>query len=355
MCPGTFALDGIFNPVLTKLMPGFLVALPGRQFSFLENRESALSNLLAKVGFTEPVTVSLKPSDMLTVALCSVFGIWYGLKKHWCANNLIGAAFSVRGIEMFSVGSYKIGCILLAGLFFYDIFWVFGTDALIAKVTGKTGEGVMVTVAKNFNAPIKLLFPREWGLTGSALAECSGALNANITATLLNTSIVDFPAAMLKLGVGNETAQPLISAAAESAEALTDALSLAADKLIKVCSEHKMSMLGLGDIVIPGIFVALLLRFDQKQADEAGRALKKTCFNFTFAGYVLGLATTVYIMVVFEAAQPALLYLVPGCIGMSCLAGLLQGSFSQMWNYTEHDEQEEEKKSGDEEPEKKQD
>jgi hypothetical protein len=26
--------------------------------------------------------------------------------------------------------------------------------------------GVMVTVAKNFNAPIKILFPREWGLTG---------------------------------------------------------------------------------------------------------------------------------------------------------------------------------------------
>jgi minor histocompatibility antigen H13 len=61
------------------------------------------------------------------------------------------------------------------------------------------------------------------------------------------------------------------------------------------------------------------------------------------------------VQVVFEAAQPALLYLVPGCIGMSCLAGLLQGSFSQMWNYTEHDEQEEEKKSGNEEPEKKQD
>ena len=38
-------------------------------------------------------------------------------------------------------------------------------------------------------------------------------------------------------------AQPMpacAQAAAESGEALTDALSLAADKLIKVCSEHKM-------------------------------------------------------------------------------------------------------------------
>jgi minor histocompatibility antigen H13 len=40
----------------------------------------------------------------------------------------------------------KVGFILLWGLFFYDVFWVYGTD-------------VMVTVAKNINAPIKILFP----------------------------------------------------------------------------------------------------------------------------------------------------------------------------------------------------
>ncbi len=41
---------------------------------------------------------------------------------------------------------FKTGFILLWGLFFYDIFWVYGTD-------------VMLTVAKNLNAPIKILFP----------------------------------------------------------------------------------------------------------------------------------------------------------------------------------------------------
>ena len=39
------------------------------------------------------------------------------------------------------------GAVLLSGLFFYDIFWVFGTP-------------VMVTVAKSLDAPIKLLFLR---------------------------------------------------------------------------------------------------------------------------------------------------------------------------------------------------
>ena len=37
---------------------------------------------------------------------------------------------------------------LQCGLFFYDIFWVFGTE-------------VMVSVATQFDAPIKLLFPRN--------------------------------------------------------------------------------------------------------------------------------------------------------------------------------------------------
>ncbi|RCV19584.1 hypothetical protein SETIT_3G397500v2 [Setaria italica] len=66
--------------------------------------------------------------------------------KHWLANNVLGIAFCIQGIEMLSLGSFKTGAILLAGLFVYDIFWVFFTP-------------VMVSVAKCFDAPIKLLFP----------------------------------------------------------------------------------------------------------------------------------------------------------------------------------------------------
>ena len=74
-------------------------------------------------------------------------GVWYILKKHWVANNLLGLAFAVNGVELLHLSNVVTGCILLGGLFFYDIFWVFGTD-------------VMVTVAKSFEAPIKLVFPQ---------------------------------------------------------------------------------------------------------------------------------------------------------------------------------------------------
>ena len=65
----------------------------------------------------------------------------------------------------------------------------------------------------------------------------------------------------------------------------------------------KLSMLGLGDIVIPGIFVAMTLRFD---VDSNLLSLKKIeelvtpVFNFTFVGYALGIIATVSAMIIFN-------------------------------------------------------
>uniref|UniRef100_M4DLM1 Uncharacterized protein n=1 Tax=Brassica campestris TaxID=3711 RepID=M4DLM1_BRACM len=102
------------------------------------------------------------------------------------------------------------------GLFFYDIFWVFFTP-------------VMVSVAKSFDAPIKLLFP-----TGDAL--------------------------------------------------------------------RPYSMLGLGDIVIPGIFVALALRFDVSKRSQP------KYFTSAFVGYVVGVVLTIVVMSWFQAAQVSFSY-----------------------------------------------
>jgi len=115
---------------------------------------------------------------LISFGIASVPAGGYLVTKHYLLNNLFGIVFSVTGIEQMVLPDFKVGFILLWGLFFYDIFWVYGTD-------------VMVTVAKNIDAPIKLLFP----------------------------------------------------------------LDLAA-------TPDKFSMLGLGDIVIPGIFVALCLKYD---------------------------------------------------------------------------------------------
>lgn len=208
--------------------------------------------LLGKVEFT------YTPAWAVSMVLSAAVSVWYLLTKHWIANNILGIAFSVQGVAMISLGSYNVGCILLGCLFFYDIFWVFGTD-------------VMVTVAKSFEAPIKVLFPRD-----------------------------------------------------------------------VFADEWEFSLLGLGDIVIPGIFIALLLRFDAQQArrEKGQYSFPNPYFKMTFVAYVLALATTMFVMHYFQAAQPALLYLVPYCIGASLLCALLRGELSQLRKYTEETEPE---------------
>lgn len=44
--------------------------------------------------------------------------------QHWIANNLFGLAFSLNGVELLHLNNVSTGCILLGGLFIYDIFWV---------------------------------------------------------------------------------------------------------------------------------------------------------------------------------------------------------------------------------------
>jgi|EP00937_MAST-01D_sp_MAST-1D-sp2_P000238 minor histocompatibility antigen H13 len=204
--------------------------------------------------------------DVLTFALSATASGVYLQTKHWALNNFFGVSFSIQGIKSISLGSYKVGAILLAGLFLYDIFWVFGTE-------------VMVTVARSFEAPIKLLFLRAFA-------------------------------------TDEEKAQ--------------------------------FSLLGLGDIVIPGIFVALLLRFDAHRAQAASvdARFDKTYFHTTMFGYIAGLITTVVVMFLFESAQPALLYLVPSCLGSSLVVAFKRGEFAELLAYSEEGEPEDEKKKG---------
>lgn len=53
-------------------------------------------------------------------------------------------------------------------------------------------------------------------------------------------------------------------------------------------------MLGLGDIVIPGIFVALLLRYDYHNE------YRTNYFASAFSGYFAGLTATIVVMNVFH-------------------------------------------------------
>lgn len=95
------------------------------------------------------------------------------------------------------------------------------------------------------------------------------------------------------------------------------------DLLEKGLEASNFAMLGLGDIVIPGIFIALLLRFDVRcrffvppcfrgrfvsslLKSCSLRSLKKnsrTYFYSSFLAYIFGLGLTIFVMHTFKHAQ----------------------------------------------------
>ncbi|KZF20917.1 hypothetical protein L228DRAFT_284827 [Xylona heveae TC161] len=152
-------------------------------------------------------------------------------------------------------------------------------------------------------------------------------------------------------------------------------------------SKTSLAMLGLGDVVLPGIMIGLALRFDlymhykrkqtrqvkrddgngatspEKEPDHStlikakyvcatggwgerfwvGRSgaasqdgsFSKPYFHASLAGYILGMIATVGVMQIAGHAQPALLYLVPGVLGAIWGTALVRGEIKEMWNFSE--------------------
>lgn len=90
-------------------------------------------------------------------------------------------------------------------------------------------------------------------------------------------------------------------------------------------------MLGLGDIVVPGIFVALCLKFDIDKC--LAKKLKQVkdfslpYFTTSFIGYIAGICATFAAMWIFDHAQPALLFLVPTCTLPILALSFIRGEF----------------------------
>ena len=206
----------------------------------------------------------------------SVFALSVGLTvahrvyPTWPVANAVALSLAFGAIALLRLDSFFTGGALLTGLFFYDVWFVFGTAAVFG------GESVMVSVAKSVEGPIAIRFPKD---------------------------------------VFNRAGG--------------------------------MTMLGLGDIVLPGSMLALALRFDYHLALERvsppptpRSSWPKPYFYTTLAAYVAGLVTTIVVMHTFKAAQPALLYLSPACVTAPVLCALAKGELKAFWAFDDGAEEE---------------
>mmetsp|Transcript_33482 Transcript_33482/g.71373 ORF Transcript_33482/g.71373 Transcript_33482/m.71373 type:complete len:459 (-) Transcript_33482:43-1419(-) len=237
---GALAISDIGVPILRNMFPGV---------DFAEAEVPVPRGLAEKLDLDKP---ALPLDGLVTLGLGLLCTLVYwapaAMEQKFLISNAIAWALGMVSLGAISLGSFQTGAILLAGLFCYDIFWVFGTD-------------VMMTVATKVEAPVKFLY----------------------------------------------TAPPSDTP-----------------------RDYPFSVLGLGDVVIPGLFVRLM-----SKADEVLRPKNLSYFNVATGAYAAGLLACFGVNEIFHNGQPALLYLDPSLVGGTLACAAANGQVADLWDFKE--------------------
>ena len=107
--------------------------------------------------------------------------------------------------------------------------------------------------------------------------------------------------------------------------------------------EAGLSILGLGDIVLPGLLCSLCLRYDVATYYK-GNVHKpfhhltdypRPYFTVSLLFYSIGIIATLVALNVYKTGQPALLYIVPSLmLGISGYS-YMKGEFAQLWSFSD--------------------
>ncbi|KAL5016823.1 hypothetical protein ScPMuIL_006412 [Solemya velum] len=212
--------------------------------------------------------------------------VWV-LTGHWLLMDALGMGLCVAFIALVRLPSLKVSTLLLVGLLVYDVFWVFFSSYIFSS-------NVMVKVATRPAENPVGIFAKKLHLTGL---------------------VRDAP----KLSLPGKLVFPSMQ------------------------NSSHFSMLGLGDIVMPGLLLCFVLRYDAYKKGQlnstengvpppANYVQKVTYFHCSLIGYFLGLLTATVSSEIFRAAQPALLYLVPFTLLPLLLMAYLKGDLRRMWS-----------------------
>eukprot|EP00298_Acanthocystis_sp_HF-20_P010886 c19105_g1_i1.p1 GENE.c19105_g1_i1~~c19105_g1_i1.p1 ORF type:complete len:383 (+),score=125.47 c19105_g1_i1:381-1529(+) len=107
-------------------------------------------------------------------------------------------------------------------------------------------------------------------------------------------------------------------------------------KFPNFCERCSAGLLGLGDIVLPGLLVSFTYAFDTAKSLR----LVSGYFLYNVIGYGIGLIITYMALLYMEKGQPALLYLVPLTLGTTLVLAIKRGHLKEIWNGIEMNENE---------------
>lgn len=236
------SLDPVFHSLLTLFNITDAELIPGGEVP--PDKDKAIAR--------PPLFLSNAAAALTAVATSTAYLL--KIQPSFVFSNAIAVALATRVLSLIRPSSFVVAAGLLIGLFFYDIFWVFGSE-------------VMVSVATQIDTPGKLLFPRDLAQTA--------------------TNGIRYPYAIL----------------------------------------------GLGDVCIPGIFISLAQSIDMKLASNLPQG-KQPYFIAAVSSYIAALLLCFFVNFQTNAAQPALLYLVPSLIVSTLGVGAFRGELKDVISFS---------------------
>mmetsp|Transcript_34482 Transcript_34482/g.101334 ORF Transcript_34482/g.101334 Transcript_34482/m.101334 type:complete len:967 (+) Transcript_34482:220-3120(+) len=218
----------------------------------------------------------------------------------WIVQDIMGSCMCILFLSIIKLNSIRVAAILLIIAFFYDIFFVFVTPLLT-----KGGKSIMITVATSGGPPKA---DPSWCEKYPRDNDCKGG----------------DPLPML----------------------------LTVPRLFDY--QGGSSLLGLGDIVLPGLLLSFAARFDEAKKlvgliqtgntaeiyPRSYNCLTVCCRSLCSGGYLLpvtvayavGLCMANVAVYMMQMGQPALLYLVPCCLGTMTFLGWKKGELKELWD-----------------------
>ncbi|XP_063737697.1 signal peptide peptidase-like 2A isoform X2 [Eleginops maclovinus] len=226
--------------------------------------------------------------SMILAAVCISIAVVWGVYRNedrwiWILQDLLGIAFCLNFMKTISLSNFKICVILLSLLLLYDVFFVF-----ITPFFTKNGVSIMVQVA----------------------------LGPDASGEKAQGNMVEVPA------------EPQAPSEKLPVVMRVPRFSAWAQNLCVM----QFSILGYGDIIVPGLLVAYCSRFDVWINSS-----RKVYFVSCCIAYLLGMILTFAVMLLSGMGQPALLYLVPFTLITCAVVAACRGEMRQFWAGTTYE------------------
>ncbi|XP_023579812.1 signal peptide peptidase-like 2A isoform X1 [Octodon degus] len=224
------------------------------------------------------VEVRLVFLSALCIAVAVVWAVFRNEDRWaWILQDILGIAFCLNLIKTLKLPNFKSCVILLGLLLLYDVFFVFITPFIT-----KNGESIMVELAAG---PFGNTEKNDGNFVEGA-------------------------------------AQP--SAPHEKLPVVIRVPKLIYFSVLSVCFTP-VSILGFGDIIVPGLLIAYCRRFDVQTGSSS------IYYISSIIAYAVGMVLTFVVLMLMKKGQPALLYLVPCTLITASVVAWRRKEMKKFW------------------------